>query len=133
MNVQDYRADGYALSQAIDQAKITRAEKEVVNAYIVPLIGEQPDEEEMQQEPMRSAIMSCAFLLVSLRSAVATRAGAKTKMTAESSTPTQADILAQNAPTCARYLQDLAPLEIISRKVHDICGIYFKSQFFHTN
>lgn len=133
MNVQDYQADGYALSQWIEQAKITRAEKEVVNAYIVPLVGEQPTEDDMQQEPMRSAIMSCAFLLVSLRGAVATRAGAKTKMTAESSTPTQADILAQNAPTCARYLQDLAPLEIISRKVHDICGIYFKSQFFHTN
>lgn len=132
MNVQDYRADGYALSQVIDQAKITRAEKEVVNAYIVPLVGEQPTEDDMQQEPMRSAIMSCAFLLVSLRGAVATRAGAKTKMTEQSSTPTRDDILAQNAPTCARYLQDLAPLEIISRKVHDICGIYFKTNYFYT-
>ena len=132
MNVQDYRADGYALSQVIDQAKITRAEKEIIAAYIVPLIGEQPTEEDIEQEPLRSAVMSCVFLLLSLRSAVATRAGAKTKMTAESSTPTQAEILAQNAPTCARYLQDLAPFEIISNKVHDICGIYFKSNFFYT-
>lgn len=132
MNVQDYRADGYALSQVIDQAKITRAEKEVIAAYIVPLIGETPSQEDIEQEPLRSAVMSCAFLLVSLRGAVVTRAGAKTKMTPESSTPTQADILAQNAPTCARYLQDLAPVAIVSDKVHDICGIYFKSNFFYT-
>lgn len=132
MNVQDYRADGYALSQAIDQAKITRAEKEVINAYIVPLTGETPTDDAMQLEPLRSAIMSCAFLLLSLRSAVATRAGAKSKNTPESSTPTADDILRQNAPTCARYLQDLAPFEIVSVKVHDICGIFFRSQYFYT-
>ena len=98
MNVQDYRADGYALSQVIDQAKITRAEKEVIAAYIVPLIGETPSQEDIEQEPLRSAVMSCAFLLVSLRGAVATRAGAKTKMTEQSNTPTRDDILAAKMP-----------------------------------
>ena len=130
MNVQDYRADGYGLSQQIDQAVITRAERDVVSAYIVPLVGETPTSEQIEEEPIRSAVMALSFLLISQRSSMITRAGAKLKQTEQSSTPTYEDVLRQNAPTCARYLQDIAPLEVISRKVNDVCGIYFKSNFF---
>lgn len=132
MNTQDYRADGYTLSQWIDQAKITKAENDIVKAYIAPLMGRVPSQEERETEPYRSAIMQLSFLLVSQRSAVATRAGAKVKMTEQSNTPAYEDILHQNAPTAVRYLQDIAPFEIISKKVDDICGIFFKSNYFYT-
>lgn len=131
MNAQDYRADGYGLSQQIEQGIITRAERDVVNAYIVPLIGEIPTSEQIEAEPIRSAVMALAFLLVSQRSSMATRAGAKLKQTEQSSTPTYEDVLRQNAPTCVRYLQDIAPYEVTSRKVNDICGIFFKSNYFN--
>lgn len=131
MNAQDYRADGYGLSQQIEQGIITRAERDVVNAYIVPLIGETPTSEQVEAEPIRSAVMALAFLLVSQRSSMATRAGAKLKQTEQSTTPTYEDVLRQNAPTCVRYLQDIAPYEVMSRKVNDICGIFFKSNYFN--
>lgn len=131
MNAQDYRADGYGLSQQIEQGIITRAERDVVKAYIVPLIGETPTSEQIEEEPMRSAIMALAFLLISQRSSMVTRAGAKIKQTEQSITPTYEDVLRQNAPTCVRYLQDISPYEVISSKVDDICGIFFKSNFFN--
>lgn len=132
MNVQDYRAAGYPVSNLIDQSAVERAEREVIAAYIVPLVGRVPTEEEQLTEPYRTAIMSLSFLLVQQRSVVATRAGGKTKMTPQSSTPTPEDILRQNAPGCDRALRAVAsdkdPLKVCS----DICGIYFKSNYFYT-
>ena len=130
MNVQDYRAAGYALSTLIDQAAVTRAEKDVTAAYVVPLVGYVPTQQQCEQEPLRTAIMSLAFLLVMQRSAVATRAGAKTKQTPQSNTPTADDLVRQNAPTCVRALCALNASKNPVKECSDMCGIFFTSNFF---
>ena len=130
MNVQDYRAAGYALSTLIDQAAITRAEKDVCAAYIVPLVGRTPTQAESEAEPIKSALMALSFLLVLQRSASATRAGAKTKNTPQSVSPTYDDILRQNAPTCVRALCSIDTEKNPVNECSDICGIFFTSQFF---
>ena len=130
MNVQDYRAAGYALSMQIDQAAITRAEKDVTAAYIVPLVGHVPTQAESEAEPMKTAVMALSFLLVMQRSAVATRAGAKTKNTPQSASPTYDDLLRQNAPTCVRALCAIDTSKNPVHECSDICNIFFTSHYF---
>ena len=133
MNVSDYKAAGYGLSQLIDQAVVTRAENDVVAAYIVPLIGHTPTSEERAAEPLKTAIMSLAFLLVQQRSSVATRAGAKTKMSEQSNTPTYDDILRQNVPSCVNALRAIAGGKEPHRECSDICRIFFTTNYFYLN
>jgi hypothetical protein len=131
MNVQDYNAAGYRLSQLIAQPIIDRAEKDIVTAYIVPLLGRTPTQAEIDAEPLKTAIMSLSFLLVQQRTIAATRAGAKTKNAEQSGTPTPEDVLRENATTCAANLRAVA--EDAHKSVHDICGIYFRSNYFSTH
>lgn len=133
MNVQDYRAAGYGLSQLIDQAKITRAEKDVVAAYIVPLVGHVPTQDESETEPLKTAIMSLAFLLVQQRSATATRAGAKEKNTPQSVTPAYEDMLRQNAPSCVLALQMIGGGKNPADLCSDICGLFFRTSYFYSH
>lgn len=131
MNVSDYKAAGYPLSQYIDQASVTRAEADIMQAYIVPLLGHSPTAEELASAPVRAAIMNLAFLLIMQRTAVATRAGGKQKMTPQSTTPNYEDVLQQNAPVCVMKLQTLAGTEKVRKKVNDICGLFFVSRYFN--
>lgn len=131
MNVSDYMAAGYPLSQYIEQTSVTRAEADIMQAYIVPLLGHSPTAEELATNVVKEALMSCAFLLIMQRSAVATRAGGKQKMTAQSTTPTYEDILQQNAPVCVMKLQTLAGTDKVRKKVNDICGLFFVSRYFN--
>lgn len=125
MNVQDYRAAGFPMSQYIEEATIARAESNVRAAYIVPLVGTEYDAE---SEPYRSAILCLSFLYIMQQQAQATRAGGKTKNTPQSTTPTQADLREQYAVQAHAYLRQIDAQA--SRKVSDICRIYFKSNFF---
>ena len=131
MNVSDYRAAGFALSSLIEQAVVTRAEKDVLAAYIVPLLGSTPTQAESEAEPLKTAIMSLSFLLVQERSAVATRAGGKTKQTPQSNTPTREELLQQNAPSCVRALQAIANGKNPVRVCSDICGVFFTTNTFY--
>ena len=56
MNVQDYRAAGYKLSTHVEQPIITRAESDVVAAYIIPLCGIAPTEDERAAEQEQMTI-----------------------------------------------------------------------------
>lgn len=131
MNVSDYRAAGYALSQLIDQAVITRAEKDVCSAYIVPLLGHEPTQEERGAEPVKTALMALSFLLVQQRSATMTRAGAKNKLSEQSNTPTYEDLLRQNAPTCVKALAAINPAKEPHRVCSDICRVFFTTNYFY--
>ena len=130
MDVQDYRAAGYGLSQVYDQAKVTRAENDVVAAYIVPLVGHVPTAVERATEPLKTAIMSLSFLLIQQRNAVVTRSGAKVKLAEQSSTPNADDVLRQNAPSCAAALRAIAGGKKPYKECSDICGIFFSSYYF---
>lgn len=129
MNASDYKAAGYALSQLIEQAIITRAENDVISAYIVPLLGHIPTNDERGAEPVKTAIMALSFLLVQQRSISATRAGAKNKLSEQSTTPSADDLLRQNAPICVNALRALDA--DAHKKVSDICRVYFVSNYFY--
>lgn len=131
MNVQDYRAAGYALSQYIEQAAVTRAESDIINAYIAPALGHAPSADELADPAVCKVLMSLTYLLILQRTAVATRAGGKEKQTTASMQPTYEDVLRQNAPACAMYLRNIAADRKALKAVHDICGIFFKSQYFN--
>lgn len=133
MNVSDYKAAGYALSQLIDQAVVTRAENEVCTAYIAPILGHTPTQEEMSAEPVKTAVMALSFLLVQQRSATATRAGAKTKLSEQSMSPSYDDLLRQNAPTCANALQAIDASKEPYKVCKDICRIFFTTNYFYAN
>lgn len=133
MNVQDYRAAGYVMSNLIEQAAVTRAEKDAVAAYILPLIGHVPTQAESEAEPLKTAIMALSFLLLQQRSIAATRAGAKTKLTAQSGTPTWQDVLRENAPVCVNALRAIAGDQNPEQVCSDICGLFFRTHFFGTN
>lgn len=131
MTAQNYRDAGYAVSTLIEQAAINRAEQDVINAYIVPLLGRIPTAEEITNTPaLQSVIMACSFLLLMQRVAVATRAGGKEKQTNQSLNPTNADLLQQNAADCANKLRALN--NGVMADVDDICGIFFVSNYFYT-
>lgn len=124
MTPADYRAAGYSVALQTEQSVIDRAEADVAAAYIVPLLGTDYD---ATTAIVRDAIMGIAYLLMQLRTAQATRAGGKIKTVTQSLTPTYSDLLAQNAATCAMYLQRIDTEWW--RKVSDICRIQFKSNF----
>ena len=133
MNVQDYKAAGYALSNQVEQAAVTRAESDVVAAYIVPLIGHTPTEQERAVEPLKTAIMGISFLLLQQRNSTETRAGAKIKMTEQSTTPTYEELLRESAPSCVAALQRVAPQAKAWKVVSDICGLFFKTNYFYSH
>lgn len=130
MTASDYKNAGYGLSQLIDQAVITRAENDVISAYLVPLLGHVPTEGEKAAEPVKTAFMGLSFLLIQQRSITATRAGAKTKLSEQSNTPTYDDLLRQSAPTCVRYLSMID--EDAYKKVSDICRVFFTTNYFYS-
>lgn len=129
MTASDYKTAGYGLSQLIDQAIITRAEKDVVSAYLVPLLGHTPTEQEKAAEPVKSAFMGLSFLLVQQRSATATRSGAKLKLAEQSTTPSYDDLLRQNAPIIVAYLNKIDADAY--KKVSDICRVFFTTNYFY--
>ena len=130
MNTQDYRAAGYPLSNLIDQAAITRAEGDVRNAYLVPIVG-QTAAEDNTNSVIRDAVMGLAFLLIAQRQTAATRVGGKQKDTPESRTPSLSEINAEHAAVCHALLQNVRALPNANAKakVTDVCRIYFKSNF----
>ena len=133
MNASDYKAAGYGLSQLIDQAVITRAENDVLSAYIVPLLGHAPTEEERTAEPVKTALMSVSFLLIQQRSATATRAGAKSKLSEQSNTPSYDDLLRQSAPSCIAALEKVNPAKQPYKECSDICRLFFTTNYFYRN
>lgn len=133
MLVQDYISAGYPVSSLIAQSVFDRAEKDVIAAYIVPIVGSTPTQTELDTDPLKSAVMGLSALLVQQRTISATRAGAKAKMTDQSTSPTSEDILRQSAATCAMYLREIDTDIVVEDVVSDICGIFFRTHFFYHN
>lgn len=129
MSIEDYKQAGYLMSTNIPQAVIDRAEKDVLKAYIYPVM---PDADTTAEGVARDALMSLAELLVKQRSIVATRAGAKEKNTPQSYTPDAWAILRHAAKDCALNMQMLANAAGVcywEDKVTDICNILYRTNF----
>lgn len=129
MTPQDYRDAGYIeVSANISAALIMRAEKEIIQAYISPIL---PNYSATDND-IKAAIMVLAVLRVQQISIFATRTGSKEKTAASSTSATWQQVLAQYAMTADMYLKVLTTKTgaIKGAKIKDICGIYFTTGYF---
>ena len=124
MTVQDYKDAGLRLSAQVSELEIDRAETDVKDAYLAKVAPAYV----MTDTDVKAAVMQLAFILLLIRTAVATRSGGKVKESPNLSTagyPTQSD--KDNADRLLRKVQTVSGLP--SKLVDDICGIYYRTQF----
>lgn len=131
MTPAEYIAKGFNVSAHIEQAQINRAEADVSEAYINPILPNIPTP---TPDTVTDALANLSFLLLCQRNIAETRGGAKLKTTANSQNTGAWDALAEQAHTCAMYIDRLRELEGANKtaKVKDICKIYFKTNFFYS-
>ena len=115
------------MSAALEDAEITRAENDVTDAYITPIVGTA----NVPQEVKEKTIGALAFLLLLQRSVFLTRGGAKIKSGYNSYDADAWAILQQEAQSCHLALETLRAQDGVNKdaEVIDICKIYFKSNF----
>src|SRR5574344_983502 len=129
MTKQWYQDHGYEISSLISDTAIARAERDVTDAYITPIVGSA----EVSTEVRERAIGNLAFLLLLQRTIFATRAGAKIKTRYNSQ---DADAWAQRqqeATSCHLALEVLKSKPGVNPDANDtdICKIYFSTNFIH--
>lgn len=129
MTKQWYQQNGYELSSLTTDEAIARAERDVTDAYVTPIVGSARVNETVKQR----AVGNLAFLLILQRSIFATRAGAKVKTGYNS---LEADALAklqQEATSCHLALEVLKKEPGVNPDAHvtDICKIYFSTNFLY--
>lgn len=73
MTAQDYVDAGYELSKNIEQKIIDKAEADVIQAYVVPILGSDETEE------IEAEVMALAYCLMLRRTANKTRYGTEQK------------------------------------------------------
>lgn len=124
-----YKNNGYELSQLIDDAVISRAEREVTEAYVAPIAGSAT----IQQDIKERVVGRLAFLLILQRTIFATRAGAKVKTGYNSQDADAWAKLQQEATSCHLAIEELKKQPGVNKdaEVTDICKIYFKTNFFY--
>ena len=122
-----YIEHGYKLSSLIDDAEISRAEREVTEAYITPIVGSATVDETVLQ----NAVGNLAFLLILQKTLFATRAGAKVKTGYNSQEADAWAKLQQEATSCHLALETLKKQNGVNAdaEVIDICKLYFKTNF----
>ena len=130
MTKQWYKQNGYELSSLTTDEAIERAERDVTDAYVTPIVGSAQVSEVVKQR----AVGNLAFLLILQRSIVATRAGAKGKTGYNSVEADAWAKLQQEATACHLALETLKNQPGVDReaKVTDICKIYFSTNFLYS-
>lgn len=131
MTPTEYNNRGLNVSLHIEQAQIDRAEKDVRDAYIKPILPSVPTPE---PEEVKDAVANLSFLLLLQRNIVETRSGAKVKTNANSQNAYAMDIIGEQSHTCAMKIDAVRELEGADKKaeVCDICKIYFKTNFLYS-
>lgn len=129
MTKEWYRQHGYELSTLIEDAVIERAEREVTEAYVTPIVGDA----QVPQAAIERAVGQLAFLLILQRTIFATRAGAKVKMGYNSQDADVWSKLQQESAACHAALENLKRQEGANKNaaVLDICKIYFSTNFLY--
>lgn len=130
MSIDDYKQAGYKISTLINQAEIDRAEADVMQAYITPIMS---DADPYSNSVVKAALMELVVMLLLQRSVFATRSGAKEKAASQSYAAEATAILRQYAATADMKLQALRAEDdaVADAKINDICGVYFVTyQFF---
>ena len=130
MTKQWYQEHGYEISSLISDATISRAERDVTDAYINPIVGSAKVSTEVRER----AIGNLAFLLILQRTILATRAGAKVKTGYNSQEADAWAKLQQEAISCHLALEVLKKEPGVNPDAHvtDVCKIYFSTNFLYT-
>ena len=130
MTKQWYQDNGYEMSSYVSDAAIARAERDVTDAYVTPIVGNANVSKEIKER----AIGNLAFLLILQRSIFATRAGAKFKTGYNSMEADAWAKLQQEATSCNLQLEILKEQPGVNPDAHvtDICKIYFSTNFLYT-
>ena len=130
MTKQWYQENGYEISSYVNDATIARAERDVTDAYVTPIVGNANVSKEIKER----AIGNLAFLLILQRSIFATRAGAKVKTGYNSMEADAWAKLQQEATSCNLQLEILKKQPGVNPDAHvtDICKIYFSTNFLYT-
>lgn len=130
MTKQWYQENGYEMSSYVSDAAIARAERDVTDAYVTPIVGNANVSKEIKER----AIGNLAFLLILQRSIFATRAGAKVKTGYNSMEADAWAKLQQEATSCNLQLEILKKQPGVNPDAHvtDICKIYFSTNFLYT-
>ena len=130
MTKQWYQDNGYEKSSYLSDAAIARAERDVTDAYVTPIVGNANVSKEIKER----AIGNLAFLLILQRSIFATRAGAKVKTGYNSMEADAWAKLQQEATSCNLQLEILKKQPGVNPDAHvtDICKIYFSTNFLYT-
>ena len=127
MTVQEYITAGFEISAQIKQAAIARAENDVINSYIIPIVGADYNADDLKNE-----IMTLTFCLLLRRNVVKTRFGAEQKnnqyatvMTVESKELNNQ--IAGYAMPVITSLVESTETKLKPKTVRDIidCGYYF--------
>ena len=74
MTANDYILAGYEMSKQVSEEVITRAERDVMEAYVIPILGA-----EATVEDNKCDVMALAFCLLLRRNVVKTRFGSEIK------------------------------------------------------
>ena len=124
-----YQDNGYEMGSLIDDAAIERAERDVTDAYVAPVVGTA----EVDTSVRERAVGNLAFLLLLQRTIFATRAGAKIKTGYNSQEADAWAKLQQEATSCYLALEVLKSQPGVNpdANVTDICKIYFSTNFIH--
>lgn len=127
MTKEWYRAHGFAVSANIEQEAIDAAERDIVAAYIQPILPG------ACKEDYEIIVANLAFLLLLQRSVKATRSGAKIKSSPNSQNAETWDVQSY-ARTAHLGLKRLREVDGANRdaKVEDICAIYFRTNFLNS-
>lgn len=130
MTPTEYRSAGFRVSLQVPQKLLDRFEKQVVSAYIKPIVPAMADTDELYMR----ATMTLAFGLMVKRNLFATRSGVKMKQSPENSSDPDVWYSTETVNfDCHQVLEELRHTEgaVKSAKVNDIIGIYFKTNFWH--
>lgn len=124
-----YQDNGYEMGSLIDDAAIERAERDVTDAYVTPIVGAAQVDTSVRER----AVGNLAFLLLLQRTIFATRAGAKIKTGYNSQEADAWAKLQQEATSCHLALEVLKNQPGVNpdANVTDICKIYFSTNFIH--
>lgn len=130
---QQFIDNGFRVSEQIRQSELNRATMDAFMCYVgkVSKITVTPDGHIMHTSEQAEAAMQIAYILLLQRSAVATRAGGKLKLSPSLSDvgyPSQQDY--SNADRLLRKLQEVGPDAVTgdaSKLVDDIAGIYYRN------
>lgn len=130
MTASEYQSAGFLLSSLINQKIIDRAENDIINSYILPICPNLLSTSDLYKK----AVMTLSFMLMCKRDNVfMTRSGSKEKENQFSKDSDGWNNLQNLATDCHFIIEQLKSSEgaLEKPKFIDICGIYFKTNFYH--